>query len=122
MSRPRGLPKSGGRKPGSRNMDKRAREQAIVRTILAERLTPDELEQLSPLAVLLRLMRTAYQDDDRSGALAAAQAAAPYVHARLSSTEITVRNEDLGKSDAQIEQEIRELQAKLSASGIWQVN
>lgn len=77
MARPKGLPKTGGRKAGSINQ--RTRE-------IAERAID---EGISPLEVMLCVMRDAYATKDNDKALDAAHKAAPYMHARLSSVEQT---------------------------------
>lgn len=74
MARPQGLPKTGGRKPGTPNKKTAELQQQV------------EASGMTPLAYLLQVMRDAGQEQDAR--LEAAKAAAPYVHARLSSVEM----------------------------------
>jgi hypothetical protein len=74
MPKPKGAPKSGGRTPGTPNK-KTAETQREV-----------EESGLTPLAYLLSVMRDTGADEQRR--VAAANMAAPYVHARLSSIEM----------------------------------
>lgn len=71
-------PKFGGRAKGTPNK-KTAEVQKAV-----------EESGLTPLQYMLQVMRDVGQDEQRR--LAAAQAAAPYVHAKLSSIEMTGAN------------------------------
>lgn len=75
MAKPKGAPKSGGRQPGTPNK-KTAETQAAV-----------EASGQTPLEYMLTVMRDVGQDEQRR--LAAANMAAPYVHAKLSSVELT---------------------------------
>lgn len=73
----RGGPRSGaGRKKGSVTKHRKIAAEATMRAIGSE---------MTPLEFLLTVMRT---DEDKSRQLDAAKAAAPYVHARLSSVEM----------------------------------
>jgi hypothetical protein len=77
VSRPKGLPKTGGRVRGVPNR----RTQAIAAKALVERK--------SPLEVILDIMHAA---TDPAVKLDAAKAAAPYLHPRLASIEQTGPN------------------------------
>jgi hypothetical protein len=71
--------KNGGKRPGA-GRPKRAlsrRNKEIVEAVLKDGETP--------LEYMLRVMRDPNEDEDRRGEMA--KAAAPYVHARLSSTQ-----------------------------------
>lgn len=71
--RPKGIPKSGGRKKGSANKATAAKAAAV------------EASGLTPLDFLLNVMRgEAYEFSAR---IDAAKAAAPYIHPRLASVE-----------------------------------
>lgn len=85
-----------GRKKGSVNkLDQEARAKVLAG------------EDETPLAFLLRVMRTS---DDEARALDAAKAAAPYVHAKLA-------NVDIGnKDDKPFEQVIRWAQSDTEAT------
>jgi hypothetical protein len=63
----RGRQKTGGRKPGSRNMAKRISEQQLVEVLAAEQLSEEQFAEITPLHVLLRVMRAG----DEAGAIVA---------------------------------------------------
>lgn len=72
MGRPKGLPKTGGRKKGVRNKRTRAN------------LTEAEAAGLMPLQYMLQVLRDEKQPDARRDW--AAEKSAPYLHARLNAT------------------------------------
>jgi hypothetical protein len=74
MPRPRGLPKTGGRQKGVANKRTREIADAAVR------------EGLTPLEYMLAVLRDESVEPDRRDRMAIA--AAPYIHPRLSSTQI----------------------------------
>ena len=76
MPRPKGLPKTGGRRPGSRNRDARLVDAAASRW------------GITPKEYFLRIMRDPKATQERRD-WAAAQAA-PYVHPRLQAIESKV--------------------------------
>ena len=78
MSRPKGLPKTGGRKKGTSNRATAAREAAIRES------------GLSPLDFMLSIMRN--EANDIALRFDAAKVAAPYVHPRLASIDPDNRN------------------------------
>lgn len=85
-----------GRKPGSvARLDREVRERVLA--------SGDE----SPLDFLLRVMRTS---EDEARALDAAKAAAPYVHAKLSSVDVG------NKDDKPFEQVFRWAEAEEEAT------
>lgn len=116
--RPKGTPKTGGRVAGVRNKTTRLREQAMVRALVESALTPEQIAELTPLDVLLRIMRSAYQAGDVAAAQAAAMAAAPYVHAKLSSSDVRITDTNAAKSDEQVDAEIAAIHAKLAAARV----
>ena len=85
----------GGRQKGTGNKAVAARQAALedAERRATEGMSPDEIKLLSPLDVMLLAMRTAVQEGKLSSALVAAKEAAPYIHAKLTSTTIdaTVR-------------------------------
>lgn len=92
LGRPKGYPKSGGRQPGTAN--KRTKEiQAAV-----------ESTGMTPLQVMVAIMREAYDAKDHEKALDAASKAAPYIHAKLSSMDLkaTVTRDIEEYSDAEL--------------------
>lgn len=76
MSRPKGLPKTGGRKKGVTNKANATREAEI------------KASGLTPLEFMLRVMRD--EEATRPERMKAAADAAPYVHPKLSSIEANV--------------------------------
>ena len=73
--RPKGWPKTGGRKKGT------------VNKVTAQRAAQIAASGLTPLEYMLKILRSKRSnDDDRKWA---AERAAPYCHHRLSATELT---------------------------------
>ena len=98
MSKPKGLPKTGGRKPGTPNKKNAAVIEAVQRS------------GITPLEYMLDVMRKPIPDDMSSESRAAmvsmrfeaAKAAAPYVHPRLSAIDHAVSAnslDDLGHEE-----------------------
>jgi hypothetical protein len=70
-----------------------ARQQAVmsmVDKVTAAVNLPAEIANIMPLDAMLVCLRWALAENDRPGALAAAAAAAPYLHPKLSATELHV--------------------------------
>jgi hypothetical protein len=95
-----------------------ARAQAIALALVAEELTPEQQAEITPLALMLRIMRARDRAGDNAGALAAAIAAAPYCHSRLTAADLHVTGSLDSKSDADIAAELAEVQAKLAAAKV----
>jgi hypothetical protein len=81
-SRHGGARKGSGRKKGSSS--KRTRE-------IADQAASDGI---TPLEVLLQIMRTSVEIGDHEKAMRAAKDAAPYIHPRLNSVEMSGRDGD----------------------------
>ncbi len=111
--RPKGHPKSGGRQRGAQSRSIRLRLQALEQAALDAVLTAEQLEALSPLAVMRLIMAKRLEGGDLAGALLAATAAAPYVHARLSSSDVTVRSDISRWDKEQLEAEAAAIEAKM---------
>jgi hypothetical protein len=62
------------------------------------------------------VMIARWKAGDHAGALLAAEAAAPYCHPRLASSDVRVRNEDAGMSDEELKAEIALLEARIKAA------
>lgn len=73
--RPKGLPKTGGRKKGT------------VNKVTAQRAAQIAASGLTPLEYMLKILRSKKSSDDAK--MWAAEKAAPYCHHRLSTTELT---------------------------------
>jgi hypothetical protein len=69
----------------------------LAQAIAAEELTADKVAELTPLAVLLRIIRAAYQ----AGDMVAAQGPPVWrhMHARLSSSDIKFADNNAARSD-----------------------
>jgi hypothetical protein len=99
-----------------------ARKEAMIRMEIA-RLAPREeidaaialMGSLTPLEVLLAGMQLKLQRGDVDGAIATAEKAAPYSHARLNATDVRVQFTK--RSDAEVTAEIEALRAKIKRSG-----
>ena len=116
--RPKGTPKTGGRSAGTPNKATLARAQAIAQALISEQLTPAQVEALQPLPVMLRIMRARAAAGDDAGALAAAIAASPYCHSRLTAADLHVSGSLDSKSDADVAAELAEVQAKLAVAKV----
>lgn len=75
MARPKGLPKTGGRKKGTPNRTTLEQAQKALGS------------GLSPLEFLLKEMRD--ESNEKSVRIDAAKAAAPYVHPKFATVEVT---------------------------------
>jgi hypothetical protein len=84
MPRPKGLPKTGGRKKGTRNRVPGPATRA--RNAVAEAIADAVLADMSPLQYMLAVFRDPTVDERRRDAMA--MAAAPYVHAKLAMTSV----------------------------------
>jgi hypothetical protein len=78
-----GHAKVGGRKKGSIDQKILARQQLVEHSLKAIGLTPEEIEALTPLAVMRLVMAARLKAGDHAGALIAAEMAASYCHPRL---------------------------------------
>src|SRR3954452_17941735 len=89
MSRPKGLPKTGGRTKGG--VDKIKREAILA------------AQGITPLDYMLGIVRN--EQEDKTVRLDAAKAAAPYIHARLQTTTLAGDPEKPLKVDSMSERE-----------------
>lgn len=71
----------GGKRPGA------GRKKGSPNKVTAEKRAEIAASGLTPLEYMLKVMRD--EDEDSHRRLSAAQAAAPYVHAKLSSIEVS---------------------------------
>ena len=125
--RPKGLPKSGGRKRGSINLttSQRANQRAIARSHLRREITTlmkldlpqTKLEDMHPLIVIHEIMCMRYRSGDFAGALFAAIALAPYTNPKLTSSEVKVTHEWAQLSDEELRQQAMEYERRLAAAG-----
>jgi hypothetical protein len=74
---------------------------------------PPEIEAMTPLDVMAKVMRARYLAGDHLGALMAAQAVAPYVHPRLNASDVTVRHETASRSDTELAAEIEVIRSRI---------
>jgi hypothetical protein len=88
MSRPKGLPKTGGRRKGSVNRVPSATQR--TREIVQEAVVVAVASHQTPLEYMLAVLRDPTVDYHRRDDMA--KAAAPYVHAKLAMTAIAVDN------------------------------
>lgn len=101
MARPAGKPKTGGRKKGTPNKITVAREAKI------------RASGLTPLGYMLKVMRDESNPQDIR--LDAAYKAAPYVHAKLASVELT------GNPEHPVEQRVTVVDEKAVAAAVERV-
>jgi hypothetical protein len=111
-----GHEKVGGRRKGTANKSILARQQAIAESMQTLGLAPESIDAIAPLSVMRLVMVARLKPGDHIGALLAAEAAAPYVHPKLTSSDVRVRNEDAGMTDEQLKAEIAELERRIKAA------
>jgi hypothetical protein len=104
--------KSGGRVAGVANKATVAKAEAIALAHDALGMTADDIAALSPLDGMMLVMRWGVETKNPGVVLAAAAAAAPYVHARLSHAEVRVSG-TVTLSDQQLSEEIAQLEARI---------
>jgi hypothetical protein len=91
--------------------------QQMARAACEERgLTPERIVEFSPLACMLACMHQAYDEGNIQLAMACAASAAPYCHARLTSSEVRISGELTTRSDAELASEIASLEARIAAA------
>jgi hypothetical protein len=112
--------KTGGRQKGSRNVKTVQREaeqtwrEVMQRALFAADWSEAQLAALTPLDAMMFVLRVSFQHGDRNGILAAATAAAPYVHARLIATTVNTADPygDNNKTLAELEAELETLRRR----------
>lgn len=79
----------GGRKPGQTNLATRQKQALATAAALAlaGQLDDAAVNTMTPLAVLMAIMRASFASGDLQTARIAAEAAAPFVHSRKSTTQ-----------------------------------
>ena len=77
-----------GRPPGTKNRATVQREELArsVAVAIATKLTSDEIATITPLQVLLMIMRVQLEKGDLAGAVSCAEKAAPFCHSRIGQT------------------------------------
>jgi hypothetical protein len=111
--RPKGTPKTGGRAAGVPNRATVAKAEAIALAHDALGMTADDIAKLTPLAGMMLVMKWGIETRNPGVVLAAAAAAAPYVHPRLSHAEVRVSG-SVTLSDDQLRQEIAALESRMA--------
>jgi hypothetical protein len=123
MSEKGALVKRGrGRPQGSKNREKRTpASEAIARSralLEHDRNIPEWIGVMTPRDVMMHAMaKTAAQKDWITAAKIAAMVA-PYVHPRLGQIDIKVTDDLAGKSEAEIEHEIHELERQVAVMDV----
>jgi hypothetical protein len=112
----RGSPKTGGRRAGTPNKFTVVKAEAMAEAVQAQALTEAEIATITPLDALLYVLRRYLVAHDWHGAIQAASAAAPYVHYKLSASDVRIRHEVGGLSDEQIAAERQLLLTKRQAT------
>jgi hypothetical protein len=115
-----GHPRYGGSKKGKpyrKTVERReAQARALAKAIEAADIPEFTITELNPLNVMLFVMVERFRAGDHQSALVAAQAAAPYVHARLSSSDVKVTTTHADKSDEELQAEIAEVERRIAAA------
>jgi hypothetical protein len=106
----------GERRKGSLNKATLLRQETLDAAYVRLGITKDQLSELTPLRAMLVVMHRALERRDDAAVLAAASAAAPYVHLRLASAELKISGSLGTKSDAELAQEIEEIERKAAAA------
>jgi hypothetical protein len=109
----KGMPKTGGRKAGTPNKATVAKAEAIALAHDALGMTADDIAKLTPLDGMMLVMRWGVETRNPGVVLAAAAAAAPYVHPKLSQAEVRVSG-TVTLSDEQLRQEIAALESRMA--------
>jgi hypothetical protein len=111
-----GHAKVGGRVKGKPNRTTIERHEALQRALESCADLPEGVRNMTPLACLLTAMRYAWHLKDFENATRYAEIACPYVHPKLASADLTVRNTDVSKSDAELAAELAEIREKAAAA------
>jgi hypothetical protein len=120
--RPKGHPKSGGRKRGSKNLTPgrhvvgTAPLKRELTTLMALDLPPIKLEDMHPLVVIHAIMVMRFSSGDFAGALYAAVALAPYTNAKLTSSEVHVTHTLATMSDDELQAQALAYERRLAAA------
>jgi hypothetical protein len=78
---------------------------------------PAEVRDITPLETMLLVMRSAIAEGDCPVMLAAASAAAPYLHPKLAAAEVRVTHKAVAAmSDEELKAEIALLEARIKAA------
>lgn len=113
--------KTAGRVKGTPNKATVARDQEVLR-IVAEATAgnlPDDAANATPLEAMLICLRWALAKRDPVAVLAAATAAAPYIHPRLSASDVRVSGPLTAElNDEQLREALADLNAKAAAAGV----
>jgi hypothetical protein len=127
-----GREKTGGRPKGGYNRKTQARKTAqeladeaarqrleAIRRRMAETLdAAAEMPRTDPLDVMHSIMKTSFELGDRAMALQAANSLAPFLHAKLLATDVTLRNDNSKDlSDSELMQKIELMTRALEHSG-----
>jgi hypothetical protein len=109
-----GHKKVGGRKKGSVNKATAHRQQAMDQAYQRLGITPERLAEITPLQGILMVMHWGLDQKDPNLVLAAATAAAPFVHPKLSSSDVRITTELRHKSEAELAAEVAELERRIA--------
>ena len=118
MSFKPGHEKVGGRRKGSVNKSVLSRQQAVADAMRTLGLAPEAIDEITPLATMHLVMTARLRAGDDAGALIAAEAAAPYMHTRLTSNDLRVTNPNPldSMSDEELKAEIETLGRRIAES------
>ena len=113
----RGHAKLGGRAKGTPNKRTAARQQALQEALEASRLLPEDVAEMTPLGILLAIARRRFAANDLDGAMAAAEAACPFVHPKLQAlaADLSVTSTVAHLSTEQLQAELEALEARDAA-------
>jgi hypothetical protein len=116
MAFEKGRAKTGGRAPGTPNKATLERAEALAEALASCKSLTGEAATMTPLGVLLTVMRMAWAKESYGTAVKMAIEAAPYVHPKLASASLDVRKHDERKSDEELRAELDAVRAKAQAA------
>jgi hypothetical protein len=106
--------KQGGRQKGTLNKAKQLQREAMERACARIGVPFERLSEIRPLQAMQVCLSLSLEAGDRQGVLAAAGMMAPYIHAKLSAAEVTVKNALGNLTDSELLAEARALELKMA--------
>ena len=104
----------GGRQKGTPNKATVAREEKLAEAYVraVQELSRDDIAAMSPLDIMLHAMKIAALADQWNAAAALAKEAAPYLHPKLSSETLSIRDDDSQRGADDIKAEIADIERR----------
>jgi hypothetical protein len=112
MPRPKGLPKTGGRKKGSKNRTEA--DKYFFGPDFRSAMKELAIARLTPLEVMHAVMFIKIGKGDYDGAMLAAEKAAPFCHPKLNAAEVHVQHSLSAHTSEELAADILALREKLA--------